>query len=33
VLRPYDSTAMEMRPANPLVGNVRNKGPEMLDSA
>ncbi len=33
LLRPYDSTAMEMRPANPLVGNVRNHGPEMLDSA
>ena len=24
---------MEMRPANPLVGNVRNNGPEMLNSA
>lgn len=24
---------MQMAPANPLVGNVRNNGPEMLNSA
>ncbi len=33
LLRPFDSGGMEMRPANPLVGNVRNNGPEMLNSA
>lgn len=29
LLRPYESEEMEMVPANPLVGNVRNNGPEM----
>lgn len=33
LLRPYESEMMEMGPANPLVGNVRNNGPEMLNSA
>jgi putative SOS response-associated peptidase YedK len=33
LLRPFESEDMEMRPANPLVGNVRNNGPEMLNSA
>ncbi len=33
LLRPFESDAMEMQPANPLVGNVRNNGPEMLNSA
>jgi putative SOS response-associated peptidase YedK len=33
LLRPFDSDAMEMTPANQLVGNVRNNGPEMLNSA
>jgi putative SOS response-associated peptidase YedK len=30
LLRPYDADEMEMHPANPAVGNVRNNGPEML---
>lgn len=30
LLRPFESEMMEMSPANPLVGNVRNNGPEML---
>jgi putative SOS response-associated peptidase YedK len=30
LLRPYDADEMEMTPANPAVGNVRNNGPEML---
>jgi putative SOS response-associated peptidase YedK len=30
LLRPYESEAMRMAAANPLVGNVRNNGPEML---
>jgi putative SOS response-associated peptidase YedK len=30
LLRPFDADEMEMRPANPDVGNVRNNGPEML---
>ena len=30
LLRPYESDEMEMHEANPLVGNVRNNGPEML---
>lgn len=30
LLRPFDADEMEMRPANPAVGNVRNNGPEML---
>jgi putative SOS response-associated peptidase YedK len=33
LLRPFESEDMEMAPANPLVGNVRNNGPEMLNSA
>lgn len=30
LLRPFPSDEMEMHPANPAVGNVRNNGPEML---
>ena len=30
LLRPYDADEMEMTPANPAVGNVRNNGPTML---
>ena len=30
LLRPFDADEMEMHPANPAVGNVRNNGPEML---
>lgn len=30
LLRPYESDRMRVAPANPLVGNVRNNGPEML---
>ncbi len=33
LLRPFEAAEMEMTPANPLVGNVRNNGPEMLNSA
>ena len=33
LLRPFESQGMEMSPANQLVGNVRNNGPEMLNSA
>jgi putative SOS response-associated peptidase YedK len=33
LLRPFGSEDMEMQPANPLVGNVRNNGPEKLNSA
>jgi putative SOS response-associated peptidase YedK len=33
LLRPYDSDAMRTMPYNPLVGNFRNNGPEMLNSA
>lgn len=33
LLRPYESEGMRMIPANRLVGNVRNNGPEMLNSA
>jgi putative SOS response-associated peptidase YedK len=33
LLQPFDSDAMAMSPANTLVGNVRNNGPEMLNSA
>ena len=32
LLRPFESEEMEKRPANQLVGNVRNNGPEMLNS-
>ncbi|WP_263378702.1 SOS response-associated peptidase [Granulicella paludicola] len=31
LLRPYESDLMEMNPCNPLVGNVKNNGPEMLE--
>ena len=31
--RPYESEGMRMTPANGLVGNVSNNGPEMLNSA
>jgi putative SOS response-associated peptidase YedK len=30
LLRPFRSDEMEMHPANPAVGNVRNNGREML---
>jgi hypothetical protein len=30
LLRPYESDGMTMTPANRLVGNVRNNGPDML---
>lgn len=30
LLRPFDAEEMEIKPANPAVGNVRNNGPEML---
>ena len=33
LMRPFESEEMHMAPANPLVGNVRNNGPEMLNSA
>jgi putative SOS response-associated peptidase YedK len=33
LLRPFDSDAMQTDACNPLVGNVRNNGPEMLNSA
>ncbi len=33
LLRPFESEAMTASPCNPLVGNVRNNGPEMLNSA
>jgi putative SOS response-associated peptidase YedK len=33
LMRPFDSEEMEMAPANPLVGDVRNNGPEMLNSS
>ncbi|WP_245817872.1 SOS response-associated peptidase [Granulicella rosea] len=33
LLRPYEAEDMEMTAANPLVGNVRNNGPNMLNSA
>lgn len=33
LLRPYESEGMRMTQANRLVGNVRNNGPEMLNSA
>ncbi len=33
LLRPFPADEMERRPANPLVGNVKNNGPEMLNSA
>jgi putative SOS response-associated peptidase YedK len=33
LLRPYESHGMRMTPANRLVGNDRNNGPEMLNGA
>jgi putative SOS response-associated peptidase YedK len=33
LLRPYEAGGMRMTPASRLVGNVRNNGPEMLNSA
>jgi putative SOS response-associated peptidase YedK len=33
LLRPYESEGLHMTPANRSVGNVRNDGPEMLNSA
>jgi putative SOS response-associated peptidase YedK len=33
LLRPYEAEGMLMTPANRAVGNVRNNGPEMLNSA
>jgi putative SOS response-associated peptidase YedK len=31
LLRPYDAQAMQAAACNPLVGNARNNGPEMLN--
>ena len=33
LLRPFEADSMRMTPANRLVGNVHNNGPEMLNSA
>ena len=33
LLRPFESEEMTASPCNPLVGNVRNNGPDMLNSA
>jgi putative SOS response-associated peptidase YedK len=33
LVRPFESDAMTMAPANRMVGNVLNTGPEMLKSA
>ncbi len=33
LLRPFESDEMKASTCNPLVGNVRNNGPEMLNSA
>ena len=33
LLRPFESEAMASTPVNKLVGNVKNNGPEMLNSA
>ena len=33
LLRPFESEAMRVEECNPAVGNVRNNGPEMLNSA
>ncbi len=33
LLRPFESGVMEASPCNPMVGNARNNGPEMLNSA
>jgi len=33
LLRPYESEEMKVELCNTAVGNVRNNGPEMLNSA
>ncbi len=33
LLKPYESEAMEASPCNPMVGNVKNNGAEMLNRA
>jgi len=33
LLRPFDASQMVATPCNPKVGNVKNNGPEMLNSA
>ena len=33
LLRPYEAEGMRASPCNPQVGNVKNNGPEMLNSA
>ena len=33
LLRPYDDAKMIANPCNPKVGNVKNNGPELLNSA
>ena len=33
LLRPFEDSAMRVHSAHPKVGNVRNQGPEMLNSA
>jgi len=33
LLRQYESDAMRLDPCNPAVGNVKNNGEEMLNSA
>ncbi len=33
LLKPYEAEAMSAAPCNKLVGNVKNNGPEMLNSA
>ena len=33
LLRPFEPEAMKSSSCNPLVDNVRNNGPEMLNSA
>jgi hypothetical protein len=33
LLRPFESEMMAAAPCNPLVGNVKNSGPEMLNRA
>lgn len=33
LLRPYEAEEMSASPCNPLVGNVNNNGPDMLNSA
>jgi putative SOS response-associated peptidase YedK len=33
LLRPYEAAEMIAHPCNPKVGNVKNNGPEMLNSA